>query len=388
MLGEQQAFQTAAAALAIEFGRRAFVERSRQAGIDRIATSERQADGHADRHEIRTRIARCELALAVGVADVEHPARLLSLAGQRDGTPARLQTGVRRPELGMVFEPREQVVDDRHGVPCRQLGDERATRVLAMRKDASLLLTTILWGNVAINVLLTLLVLGFQLFPYADGGERVNPTDFFLGFGHEALVAVCALMIAGQGLVRTGALEPIGRLLARAWGSAPQLSLLLTLAVMLARHRRNAIPGLGEFVTQGLPRMSGELVLFLSAGVLAAGISTAVAVSGIDLTPEVFGPSEASLLLVGMVLLSLFGIHPVISVTTASGLILPASPDPDLLAMTFLMTWAAGVCISPFSGLSLAIQGRYGINAFSFPRWNGLFVMLLLALDILVLHLM
>jgi hypothetical protein len=166
------------------------------------------------------------------------------------------------------------------------------------------------------------------------------------------------------------------------------LSLLLTFAVMLARHRRKAIPELGEFVTEGLPRMSGELVLFLSAGVLAAGISTAVTVSGIDLTPEVFGPSEASLLLVGMVLLSLVGIHPVISVTTASGLILPASPDPNLLAMTFLMTWAAGVCISPFSGLSLAIQGRYGINAFSFPGWNGLFVLLLLALDILVLHLM
>ncbi len=166
------------------------------------------------------------------------------------------------------------------------------------------------------------------------------------------------------------------------------LSLFLTFAVMLVRHGRRAMPGLASFVTAGLPRMSGELVLFLSAGVLAAGISTAVTVSGIDLVPEAFGPSEASLLLLGMVLLSLFGIHPVISVTTASGLILPASPDPDLLAMTFLMTWATGVCISPFSGLSLAIQGRYGINAFSFPRWNGLFVVLLLALDILVLHLM
>jgi metal transporter CNNM len=37
-------------------------------------------------------------------------------------------------------------------------GDKRAARVLAMRKDASWLLTTILWGNVGINVLLTLLV--------------------------------------------------------------------------------------------------------------------------------------------------------------------------------------------------------------------------------------
>jgi len=34
---------------------------------------------------------------------------------------------------------------------------ERATRVLAMRKDSNFLLTTILWGNVGINVLLTLL---------------------------------------------------------------------------------------------------------------------------------------------------------------------------------------------------------------------------------------
>ena len=37
-------------------------------------------------------------------------------------------------------------------------GDRRAERVLAMREDSSFLLTTILWGNVAINVLLTLLV--------------------------------------------------------------------------------------------------------------------------------------------------------------------------------------------------------------------------------------
>jgi hypothetical protein len=36
-------------------------------------------------------------------------------------------------------------------------GNERARRVLALREDANLLLTTILWGNVAINVLLALL---------------------------------------------------------------------------------------------------------------------------------------------------------------------------------------------------------------------------------------
>jgi len=75
------------------------------------------------------------------------------------------------------------------------------------------------------------LVLGFELFPFVRDGQVLHATDFFLGFGHEALVAVCALMVAGQGLVRTGALEPVGRLLARAWNVAPSFSLLLTLLV-------------------------------------------------------------------------------------------------------------------------------------------------------------
>ncbi len=38
-------------------------------------------------------------------------------------------------------------------------------------------------------------------------------------------------MIAGQGLVRTGALEPVGRVLSKLWNIYPKLSLLLTLIV-------------------------------------------------------------------------------------------------------------------------------------------------------------
>ena len=78
---------------------------------------------------------------------------------------------------------------------------------------------------------LVVLALGFELFPYQREGVALHAHELLLGFGHEALVAVCALMIAGQGLVRTGALEPVGRMLARAWGTAPQLSFLLTLAI-------------------------------------------------------------------------------------------------------------------------------------------------------------
>jgi hypothetical protein len=53
------------------------------------------------------------------------------------------------------------------------------------------------------------LAVGFEVFPFQVGGGVLHAVDFFHGFGHEALVAVCALMIAGQGIVRTGALEPV-----------------------------------------------------------------------------------------------------------------------------------------------------------------------------------
>ena len=70
---------------------------------------------------------------------------------------------------------------------------------------------------------LAALLLGFELFPYKVDGAALHATDFFSGFGHEALIAVCALMIAGQGLVRTGALEPLGRSLAGLWSVSQSL---------------------------------------------------------------------------------------------------------------------------------------------------------------------
>lgn len=83
--------------------------------------------------------------------------------------------------------------------------------------------------------ILVVLAVGFKLFPYTSpDGRTLQPVDFFLGFGHEALVAVCALMIVGQSLVRTGALEPVARTLSRLWRSRPTLSFLLTMIIAAA----------------------------------------------------------------------------------------------------------------------------------------------------------
>ena len=79
--------------------------------------------------------------------------------------------------------------------------------------------------------ILVIVVIGFEIFPFEGARGAIEPMTFFYGFGHEALIAVCALMIAGEALVQTGALEPVARRLARLWKRSPKFALLLTLIV-------------------------------------------------------------------------------------------------------------------------------------------------------------
>ncbi len=49
------------------------------------------------------------------------------------------------------------------------------------------------------------------------------------------------------------------------------------------------------------------------------------------------------------------------------------------------MSWSLGVMVSPCSGTHLAMQGRFGINAFRFFGWNWRFGLGLYGLSCLVL---
>jgi di/tricarboxylate transporter len=80
-------------------------------------------------------------------------------------------------------------------------------------------------------LVLVALTVGFTLFPFESDGKVLQASEFYLGFGHKALVAVCGLMIVGEGLIRTGALEPVGRFLARLWRRGPAISLLFTIVI-------------------------------------------------------------------------------------------------------------------------------------------------------------
>jgi len=162
------------------------------------------------------------------------------------------------------------------------------------------------------------------------------------------------------------------------------LSLLVTALLLLWQAPRQAAARWQAQVVTQLPRMGGEVVLFLSAGVLSVGISMLVTGWGVSLAGMPFGPLQAALLLWLIVGLAVLGIHPLISIATSSGIIGTVG-DPNLLAMTYLMTWALGVAASPLSGMHMALQGRYGVPAYRFVGWNGRYVLLMLLVDSAVL---
>src|SRR5687768_14818189 len=77
------------------------------------------------------------------------------------------------------------------------------------------------------------IALGLYVFPLPAHGPAGGMRRAFAGFGHYALVTICALMIMGRGLVTTGALEPATRALTKVWRFNHQLGLLVTLLLAM-----------------------------------------------------------------------------------------------------------------------------------------------------------
>lgn len=91
----------------------------------------------------------------------------------------------------------------------------------------------------SLAVIATLAIL-FTVFPY-ESETKLDPVRFFAGFGNEALVAICALMMASQGLVTTGALAPVGQLVSRVWSWSPlaAMGIVLILTALISAFMNN-----------------------------------------------------------------------------------------------------------------------------------------------------
>ncbi|MDE0789987.1 MAG: SLC13 family permease [Woeseiaceae bacterium] len=144
--------------------------------------------------------------------------------------------------------------------------------------------------------ILILLVAGFQLVPYTKGGEVVlSPIDFFAGFGNEALIAICALMMVGKALETTGSLQSLARVVSKAWASQPVAALAITLVagavlsafmnntpivvllmpILVGASLRAKFPVSGVMLPMGLATIIGGMstTIGTSTNLLVVGIS-------------------------------------------------------------------------------------------------------------------
>lgn len=161
-------------------------------------------------------------------------------------------------------------------------------------------------------------------------------------------------------------------------------SITLVFLVLLLRNRNTAWSQFKRHLLEAAPRMGRELALFLGAGVLTLGLQILLSTVGEFQLFKHFGGIEASLLLGGAILVSMLGIHPIISIAVLGPLVLPLRPNLELLATLFLSMWSLGVVANPISGTNVMLHGQFGVSGRDAFRWNLKYVVLMWLLTSLV----
>lgn len=163
-------------------------------------------------------------------------------------------------------------------------------------------------------------------------------------------------------------------------------ALVVTSLVLIVRHGAlTSLRRLSTHVFEGLPGMVGELLLFLAAGILAVGLSALAGIGDLALPIMKFGAVEASGLLGLMVFVSALGLHPVITIAAVTPMLSVLNPNPQLLAVTYLLGWSLGTCASPLSGTHLIFQGRYGVPSIKGAMWNWPFASIMYGFGVILL---
>ena len=176
-----------------------------------------------------------------------------------------------------------------------------------------------------------------------------------------------------------------------AWSIQPVIAILAIAITGVALAARQGASGasarLLRHVPTRLPGLAGELWIFMAAGLLASGLSALLTAFDIGTPFTGFGGLEASIVLVICTLVAWAGLHTIVSIPLVGVWLAPLSPEPNLLALAFLCSWAIGLPACATSGTVLTMQARYGIPIGTYMRWNLPYLVTMLGVSIVALNL-
>jgi hypothetical protein len=205
------------------------------------------------------------------------------------------------------------------------------------------------------------------LYSYFEAGDKSTFRGYPLSIASLWVPAVLAVVV-----LTIHQLKPDYSVVLIVAGAALMLAVLVLFfkQILITDNKQKALTDLKNHTLRELPKMSSELTLFITAGVLAIGVKSLLSSFDNALPIDAFTFSVAVISLLLMVGLALIGVHPVISIAVMGTVLSPLPIDPNILGMLFLSTWALGVVASPFSGMNLALIGRYQLQAKQILGWH------------------
>lgn len=157
------------------------------------------------------------------------------------------------------------------------------------------------------------------------------------------------------------------------------ISIVAPIGAVFFMPVRPRVQALSYYINGRLSNVASQFALFLAAGVFSTGIGcliqvypSMVAFHASSLTPLVFLVVSG-----GMILISLIGVHPVVSISLMAPLLAPLGASANQLAFLFLSVWGTGTASSPLSGVGLAMISRYQATSRSILKLNFRYMILL-----------
>lgn len=191
--------------------------------------------------------------------------------------------------------------------------------------------------------------------------------------------------LKGQGMVVPLFLAALVLLIHLQWHQVRVLLLIClfapvgTLVFMPGRPR---ISTLADYIANRMVSIASPFALFLAAGVFSTGIQslTYLYPSLFQLHDTSLSPMLFALISAAMILVGIAGVHPVISISIVSPLLLPLEPDHSQLGFLFLTSWAISTCSSPLSGVGLVMVSRFQVEPKTIIRSNLLYAVAMWAI--------
>ncbi|MEQ8707624.1 MAG: SLC13 family permease [Rhodospirillales bacterium] len=127
------------------------------------------------------------------------------------------------------------------------------------------------------------LMIFFHFFPVTGGGgvNLLSPERFLSGFANPALIAVLALLVIGEGMVRTGALDRLAQLVLNIGRPLVAIALSFVLVILISAFLNNTpvvvifIPIMQALATK-IGRSSSALMMPLSFAAIIGGMITLI----------------------------------------------------------------------------------------------------------------